>query len=186
MEKVVCTHCGSDNSIKAKYCSSCGYELPKAETDNRETEIQQKTNPKRNYKKQILGAIIGALVFWGSYYLVQNFFFNSNTFDKGMMHMASEINKSCPIMIDSETRLDNAIALPNKVLQYNYTLVNMLKDSVNTDEMKSILEPVIINFVKTNPDMKPLRDINTTVNYYYKDKTGVYLFTVSVEPKLYQ
>ncbi len=37
------------------------------------------------------------------------------------MEIASEINKSCPMMIDKETQFDNALAMPGKVFQYNYT-----------------------------------------------------------------
>jgi hypothetical protein len=103
-----------------------------------------------------------------------------------MMETASEINKSCPIMIDNATRLDNAVALPGNIFQYNYTLVNLIKDSVNINELKNYLEPTIINFVKSNPEMKSLRENKTTINYYYKDKTGLFLFTVSVKPIQYQ
>lgn len=108
------------------------------------------------------------------------------TFDKTLMVTASELNKSCPIMIDKATRLDNAIALPNNVFQYNYTLVDISKDSVNIDELRAYLEPNITNFVKTNPDMQTMRDNKVQVNYYYKDKSGVYLFIISVKPEQYE
>jgi len=62
----------------------------------------------------------------------------------------------------------------------------MTKDSIMIDDLRNYLEPTIINFVKTNPDMKKMRDFKTTVNYYYKDKTGVYLFTISVKPEQYE
>ena len=103
-----------------------------------------------------------------------------------MMETASEINKSCPIMIDSETRFDNAIVLPSKVFQYNYTLINMEIETVDIDMLKNYLEPNIINFVRTNPDMKPQRDNKVTVNYYYQDKNRNYLFTISVTPEQYK
>ena len=88
-------------------------------------------------------------------------------------------------MIDSETRLDNAISLPNNVFQYNYTLINMLKKNIDIKSIKNQLEPSVINFVKTNPDMEIQRNNKTTINYYYKDKSGVYLFTISVSPDKY-
>ena len=89
-------------------------------------------------------------------------------------------------MIDSETRFDNAIALPDNIFQYNYTLINVLKDSINVEEFKDFLDPTITNYVKSNPDMKIMRDRETTVNYYYKDKTGIFLFTVSITPDKYK
>lgn len=69
-------------------------------------------------------------------------------------------------MIDNATRLDNAIAMPDNVFQYNYTLVNMVKDSINIHELNNYLEPTITNFVKTNPDMQKMRENKVTVNYH--------------------
>ena len=76
-------------------------------------------------KKKVIGAIVGR-----SFYCIlcsSTTLFKPPTFDKQMMKTASEINKSCPIMVDAETRLDNTVALPNKTIQYNYTLVNIEK-----------------------------------------------------------
>ena len=89
-------------------------------------------------------------------------------------------------MVDSETRLDNVIALPKKTFQYNYTLAGMVKDSIDIIETKKHLEPIITNLVRTNPAMKPQRDNKCTLNYYYKDKFGNHLFTISVTPEQYK
>jgi len=135
---------------------------------------------------------IGFVVFFAIFYAVGQFggeklvsLFKKPAIDKAMMEMASEINKSCPFMVDNLTRLDNAVAMPNNVFQYNYTLINIVKDSLDINELKNNIEPTIINFVKTNPDMKAMRDNKTTVNYYYKDMTGVFLLTISVGPDKY-
>ena len=106
--------------------------------------------------------------------------------DKALMDIASEINKMCPIMIDSYTQLDNVEALPNKIFQYNYTIINMVKDSIDLYEMKEYLEPTIVNFVSTSSDLQFARDNDLTVNYYYKDMDGMYLFTISVTPEKYK
>jgi len=52
--------------------------------------------------------------------------------------------------------------------------------------LRDYLEPRIINDVRTNPNMKFLRDKKVTMNYYYMDKDGNYLFTISVTPKKYE
>ena len=89
-------------------------------------------------------------------------------------------------MVDAETRLDNTVALPDNVFQYNYTLVNMEKSSIDTLAIKNFLVPTVINFVKTNPQMKYQRDHKTTLNYYYKDRAGLYLFLISITPDQYE
>lgn len=89
-------------------------------------------------------------------------------------------------MVDHLTRLDNAMALPDNVFQYNYT-INIAKDSIEDfNELKEYLEPTLVNAVSTNPDMQYMRDNDITVNYYYKDMESIYLFTISVTPDKYK
>ena len=175
MEKINCKNCGNDNPATSKYCSGCGYELPRIKSENLNESVQQKTTGNKNNRNKIFGTVIGIIVFGLSYIAVQHIFFKTPAYDKVMIKIASELNKTCPIMVDAETRLDNAIALPGNIFQYNYTLVNMDKADVDTLDMKNFLEPSITNIVKTNPQMKFQRDHKTTLNYYYKDKNGVYL-----------
>jgi len=166
MEKVKCLHCGTDNPENYKYCSNCGYELPKTVTENVDSKSQQLEKNKTDKKKKIVELIVGAIFFGVSYFAVQQLFFKPPSLDKAMMEMVSEINKSCPIMIDQETRLDNAITLPKNIFQYNYTLVNIEKATTDTVEMRKFLEPIIINNMKTNPQRKCQRDHQTPLNYY--------------------
>lgn len=62
-------------------------------------------------------------------------------------------------MIDKETRLDNAQAIKGNIFQYNYTLLNILKDSMDIELYKASVEPSIINNVITNPDLETFRKI---------------------------
>jgi len=191
MEKVICTTCETENPVHNKYCSNCGYELPKIQIENLEHTVQQppkeKTiREKTNKRKIILGIVVFAFAFGLSYFAVQPLFVKEPLFDKAMMKIASEINKSCPMMIDADTRLDNAVALPGNVFQYNYTLIHLEKATADPEEMRNLIGPTIINYVKTNPQMKPQRDLKTTINYYYKDKAGLFLLMISVTPDKYE
>ena len=128
----------------------------------------EQTNKKKKNIQTVVGMVVGALAI----FLVQHFLFTTPTYDQVMMQAASEINKSCPIMVDQETRLDNTIALPENVFQYNYTLVNMEKATTNIAELENYLKPTLINSVKTSPNMKINRDNKTTMGYFYKDTNG--------------
>lgn len=99
---------------------------------------------------------------------------------------ANELNKTCPMMVDSETRLDNATSLPGNVFQYNYTIVNYIKDSLDVDALKANLEPGILNQIKTNPELKLFRDNDVTLAYSYADKNGVFLLKMTFAPKDYK
>lgn len=212
MHYLKCSQCGHANLLKTEYltfCSSCNRKLENNFTEWKkqnqdksleeykhlvcisESELESKTVEKRPTK----GAKywIGFIVFFAILYTAGQFggeelvkIFRKPSLDKTLMTVASEINESCPVMIDNATRLDNTIALPENVFQYNYTLINKTKDSVDIESLRSYLQPTIINFVKTNPDMQTMRENKTTVNYYYKDMTGKYLLTISVDPKLYE
>jgi hypothetical protein len=138
-----------------------------------------------NNKKRNIGTVIGLAIGAIAFVLIQQLFFKAPSFDKVMMKAASELNKTCPIMVDKETRLDNAVSLPGQIFQYNYTLVNMVKDSMNIPDLQNYLEPIITNNVKTNPDLKVYRDHKITMAYYYKDKNGVFVLKIAVTPDKY-
>ena len=179
-----CNECGQENADNLKYCRWCGYELPKPKIEEIQKSVQEPI--KKTDFKNLAGIIVGIISFFAAYFLVQQFLLKSPNLDKVMMKTASEINETCPIMIDRETRLDNTIVLPSNVFQYNYTLINLEKETVDIDLLKNSLEPNITNFVRTNPGMKIQRENKVTINYYYKDKDGNYLFTISVTPNQYE
>ena len=180
-----CEKCDTINSDNAKYCKNCGYEIPKI-TIVEKIEINTAPKKKRLNKKQIeaiVGAVIGLIIMFS----IQYFFFGKKpqSFDKEMLQYASEINKSCPIMIDAETRLDNAIALPKKTFQYNYTLVNCEQGYIDTTDIVTRIEPRIVNTVKSSPEMAYLRERDVIFSYNYSDKNGNYLFKILVTPVEY-
>lgn len=186
MDTFVCTNCGADNKSHQKYCSRCGHELPKPVAQNVQEKLPSATTKTSGRGKQFLGILIGMAAFGLSYWGVHQLFFKPPSFDKVMVEVASEINKSCPMMIDQVTRLDNAIALPGNSIQYNYTLINIEAADISADSLKKYMEPGIINGIKTNPDLKIYRDKKTTMVYNYRDKNGVFLMRFSVTPEMYE
>ena len=183
MEKKDCTNCGISNDKTAKYCSGCGFGLPKIESNIIENMESKKTSEN---KKRILPTIVGIIAFGLSYFAVQHFLFKKPSFDKVMVEVASELNKTCPLMVDQNTRLDNTMAMPNNIFVYNYTLVNLEKEKIDINEMKDFIEPNVINNMKTNPDMKLYRENRTTMTYNYKDKNGEFLLKIEVTPEKYE
>ena len=185
MEKVNCAHCGTDNPEKNKYCSNCGYELPKIVTENPDSTIQQSRRKKTDKRKKTLELIIGAIFLGISYFAVQQLFFKAPSIDKVLMNTASEINKTCPVMVDQYTRLDNTVALPNSTFQYNYSIINNDKTEINLDTAKKYIEPVLLNRVKTDPGLKFFRDKDVILIYNYRDKNGVFVVKYSITPDMY-
>ena len=141
----------------------------------------EETKPRKLPISSILGILAGAIAIL----IIKLVFFKPASFEDGMMKTANEINKACPIMVDQLTRLDNTVALSGNVFQYNYTLITMNKDSVDINLLQTSLEPLIINNIKTNPDLKIPRDNKTTMVYHYKDRNGIFLFKITVKPEQY-
>lgn len=136
-------------------------------------------------KKQIRGIVIGAICFAAAYVFVQQVVFKPPRIDKQLMKMASEANANCPFMIDSITRWDNAMAMDERTLQYNYT-VDVCRDSIDIAYFTDILSAQITNHVRTSPDMKYLREKKVTFVYNYKDIDGVFITKIEVTPDKYK
>ncbi len=140
---------------------------------------------KTKSKKKSIGAIIGIIVGASLIILIQQFVFKAPSFDKAMMQAASELNKGCPMIVDQQTRLDNAIVLPGKIFQYNYTLINISKDSIDIQTFTDYMKPLILNNIKTKPDLKAFRDNKVTMAYNYMDKNGVFITKISIKADQY-
>ena len=127
----------------------------------------------------VIGAVVGSRLASG--------LFNSGTgIDKQMMQAASEINKTCPIMVDKDTRLDATVGGINKSFAYNYTLVNLAAGQINVDKLRDYLRPRIVNNARTSNDMKVFRENGVTLIYRYHDKEGKELLEITVTPEDYR
>ena len=185
--EIVCPNCETKNEQTSKYCSSCGYQLPKVEVVVQEpSNVSNERNeqPKKKLKgKALVGFILGFLLFFG---LSQYFFFAPADIDAELAKVASEINKNCPMVVDQEIRLDNTAAFPNRTLQYNYTILNYEKAELDIKVVERTLFSGILENIKTNPDMKAMKENEITFNYYYKDKKGAFVTKYVVTPEMYK
>jgi hypothetical protein len=180
MENITCRNCGAINSGNHKYCRDCGHELPKIQTEN----IMEMDAPPKSKRKTKWGIIFGGVVAVLTSLWVQQLF--NPSIDKQIAALANEYNKICPMMVDVETQLDNILPLPKKTIQYNYRLINLTVEEVILDTLKKYLEPAIIANIKTQPDMKSLRDNNVTLIYNYRDKNGAFIWKLDVTSNMYK
>ncbi|MFC0878841.1 zinc-ribbon domain-containing protein [Saccharicrinis sp. FJH2] len=183
MGKITCSNCGSENNNTNKYCSNCGYEIKKEKPGE---VIVDKIEKPKSKRSKLVGSLVGVIAFFLAYYLVQYFFFPTPTLDKVLAKTANEINKTCPVMVDQFTQLDNVAAMPNNCFQYNYTLIENTINEVNLDTAAKYVRPNIINNVKTNPDLKYFRDNDVTLIYNYRDKNGVFVVKYDITPETYK
>ena len=133
-------------------------------------------------KKGLL--ISGAILLCALLFIaVKILFFKSSSPDLSVLKFTKEINKTCPAMVDAETRLDKVIAAVDNSLQFNYTLIYRDKDSIAIGNLKNYMEPVILNKIKSSPTLNKYLNKNLTWIYSYNDKNGDFIFKITYTPE---
>ncbi len=99
--------------------------------------------------------------------------------------ISANVNKTCPIQVDSILKLENTIAHPIATFRYNYSLKF---DTVKYDihEFEKALKKTTLNTVRTSTDAKMFRDMLATLEYNYSDTSGNYLFRIVITPEDYK
>lgn len=131
--------------------------------------------------KSIVRNVVIIIVLLGAL-SVKMIFFNPPPYNNELARVSNELNKRCPIWVDDETRLDNTMVLPSGILEYNFTLINTVYDSINTDSLKTLIKPILENNYLTNPELEYYRQNRITLAYNFKDKLGTYVIKFIIDP----
>ena len=102
-----------------------------------------------------------------------------------MEKIVKEVNKKCPALIDSETQLDGIELLENNIIRYNYTLVHVFANNVDTHDFNLNMYPGILSFIKVSPEMQKMRDNKMFVHYHYRDRDHKTVYTFKISPADY-
>jgi hypothetical protein len=129
---------------------------------------------------KIFGAILVLTVL---FIIVEKLFFKTHSTDKEVLNFVKGMNKTCPAMVDPETRLDKVIAFADKNLQFNYTLVHQVRDLLPVEQLKQYMEPVILNEIKNSGTLRKFLNKKLTWIYSYNDKNGDFVFKVEYSPE---
>jgi flagellar basal body-associated protein FliL len=151
-------------------------------------DAEKKNIEKKNSKKKSGGElylILAVIVILVALLIGQRFYF-AKSFDRALAAYVENVNKKCPSMLDEDTRLDNVFVIPGNALQYNYTMVNMVKDSVDVDAFSTKMDAVMLNFVKNDDDFDALKKKLVTINYTYHDKYANILTNIKITPERYK
>lgn len=105
--------------------------------------------------------------------------------DKDVVDFVKRMNKTCPSMINPETRLDKVMATSDKNLQFNYTLIHQVKDSLPIESLKKYMEPVSIDKIKNSGTLRKFLNKDLTLIYSYSDKNGEFIFKVTYTPEMF-
>ena len=138
-------------------------------------------------KKNLIIPVVLILLLVSSVFFATRVLFPKHSdLEQKLLLEANEINKTCPLIVDDATRLDNAVVYPNNVYQYNYTLVNLTRNDINPEVAIKSLEPKIIENVKKDVALKTLKEAFTTLNFSYRDRNGEFVFRIIITPDKYK
>jgi hypothetical protein len=111
-----------------------------------------------------------------------------NTINDELKEAAAGMNKMTPQILNDGIRLDS-VSAGTKMLKYNYTLTEDVKENVTEEEINNFKKEAkegAINAIKTSADMKDFRDNDVTLKYSYYDKNGRPTADFTVTPAEYK
>lgn len=119
------------------------------------------------------------LLAFGVSYAVKTYEVKSQT-DLGKL--ASDLNKTLPMMVDKETEWLSAIGVQN-VFIYNYRMVNHSVENIDPQKFNELIRPNIINAACTTPETKQqFLAKGVTLRYTYADKDRRHITSIDVTP----
>ena len=103
-----------------------------------------------------------------------------------LSQMAKELNESTPVMLDSNTRFDEATVTKENLFRYRYTVLNTHNpDSLLSDRLQTLTDNIRIMF-STNDELAIFRENNVVLEYIYNDEQQQTIRTITIKPEDYQ
>lgn len=111
---------------------------------------------------------------------------NADEVSTEITELVDKYNKNCPLTIQEGIRLDSVTLPQEKIVQYNLTLLNVVKETAEVNVIQEEIRKSLISTAKANPGLQVFRDNDYILNYSYSDKKKVFLFNVKILPDEYK
>lgn len=98
-----------------------------------------------------------------------------------LSEVVNAMNKSLPMMLDSEVRLDSVVGM-NKTLFYKHTLVNYTADEVDSSFFDTEVRPFLLNQACTTPQMIFALDLGISYFYHFRGVNGKFVSQIVIAP----
>ena len=103
--------------------------------------------------------------------------------DEALVRMSEKMNRTMPIAVDGDTRLDKISAEPGQQIAYHYTMLNVRSKDVNTTNFYKTFRPTLQKRVCGSDDLKVFFRNRITVAYAYRGKDGEDIGKLAFSPK---
>ena len=92
--------------------------------------------------------------------------------DNVLLKASTQINKTLPLAVDTDTRLDRVSAVPGRHFIYHYTLVALNSRDIGNGNFDTLFKPQLKSRLCDSADMKNFLKNGVTISYLYKGKDG--------------
>lgn len=140
---------------------------------------------KKRKKRILIRKVIKIVFVIALLFFAQHFYFKNKMVGNEIAPLVANYNNACPMMISDDIRMESVNSLPDNTVQYDFTLVRVLKENIDVKALKTSVEKEILSSSKTNPSLEAFRSNNTTVAYIYRDNNQKMLFKVVLTPEMY-
>ena len=140
---------------------------------------------KQRKRKLLIRKIIKIIIVIVLIGAAQYYFMKEKPVSNELAALVTKYNAACPVMISDDIRMESVNQLPDNTVQYDFTLVRVLKGSIDVAALKKSIEKEILAASKTNPSLEAFRDNDSTVIYHYMDSNQENLFIVTLTPEMY-
>ncbi len=94
--------------------------------------------------------------------------------------MVIEANNSFPVMLDSETRLEQ-ISSEGKTITYHYTMVNFMSSMLDEKKFLGVMSPNIIKQMCNSTTLRTYMDMGALFEHSYRGKDNMEVATIPVD-----
>lgn len=140
---------------------------------------------KQRKRKLLIRKVIKIIFVLVLIFCVQHFYIKNKMIGDEITPLVTNYNNACPMMISDDIRMESVNSLPENTVQYDFTLVRVIKENANVAALKTSVEKEILGTSKTNPSLEAFRNNNSTVVYVYRDNNQKMLFKVVLTPEMY-
>ncbi|MET0961569.1 MAG: hypothetical protein ABWY05_01950 [Noviherbaspirillum sp.] len=92
--------------------------------------------------------------------------------DQTLANVSSHLNRSAPMMLDADTRLDRVTSEPGRNLSYHYTLTSVQSKAFNRAEFQKLIREPLQEKLCVSPEMRGFLVRGVTISYNYLSSDG--------------
>ena len=115
-----------------------------------------------NNMADMVGALAGGATDEGS----------SRNLDKTLENLSAHMNRTTPVMLDADTRLDSVTAEPGQRLSYHYTLTSVQSKDIKRAEFQKLIRAPLQAKLCESSEMRGFLKHGITISYTYRSADG--------------